>query len=475
MTTRRRILTIVTIAMVIVVGFGVDRIHRPAQAGDDAVAIAMRMPTASPTRALASTWFCAIGTAAADRPADMTVIVGNATPAPVKATVTVVGTDVDPKQVPLDVPARSRVGLRVADVISSDYVAATVDVPSGGVAVEHEVKGPLGVSVAPCASSGSEHWYVADGSTVRDDTMLLALYNPFPEDAIVDLSFTHEEGRAVPSDFQGVVVRGGRLKVINVGDHVRRRARVAATVVTRSGRVVVDRLQLRQGSAKGMSVSLAAPSAGGDWWFPDGLVDDGVVERYSIYNPGADEAQVSLELTLDSGAAEPFDLTVPARGRVDLNANDEERIPHNVAHAARVVSLNGVPVVAERAVSFKSPATRSGTSETFGARRTARRWFFVAGAVSDALDEWVSVVNPGTTPVQVTFTVLASGQPVPVEGLQDVEVAAGARRSFRLGDHVKRDDLPLVVEAVGGAIVAERAVYVVGGPGTSLSPGVPLR
>lgn len=475
MNAARRLTIPAVLVVVLAAALLADRVGRPDPEQDAAIALANRMPATAPARALSSTWFCAGGTGVAGGAADASLVVVNPAAEPVTATVTVVGTEGEPVSTPLEVPARGRQSMRLGDVVAANYVAATVDVPSGGVAVEQGVGGTLGTSLAPCASFGSERWYVADGSTAREDTMILALYNPFPEDAIVDLSFSTDEGRAVPSDFQGIVVRGGRLVPINVGDHVRRRNRVAATIATRSGRVVVDRLQLRNGASKGLSIALAAPSTGDEWWFPDGYVGDGVGERFSIYNPGDAEAVVSLELTLDEGAAEPFDLTIPPRDRVDIDAGAEERVPKNASHSAVVRSLNGVGVVAERAVVAGPPSARLGTSEVLGGRRTASRWILGAGSATDTYDETVTVVNPGQSPVQVSLTVLAAGQPLPLEGLQDVALEPGRRTTFRITDHVKRDDVPMLVESSGGPIVVERGVYAVGGPGVALSPGIPMR
>ena len=45
--------------------------------------------------------------------------------------------------------------------------------------------------------------------------------------------------------------------------------------------------------------------------------------------------------------------------------------------------------------------------------------------------------------------------------------------AIRLGDHVQRDELAVVVTATG-PIVAERGLYKVGGGGLSQSMGIPL-
>lgn len=475
----RRLPVLLVLVAAAVAGGVLDRlpVRAPRPAG---AAQLSAMPVAAPTSSLSSSWFCAGATAAADGAADGFVLVANASGRQLTGTVTIVPSDGDAKTIPLTVGPRARAVVHEAEVVTAPYVAALVELDGGDVVVEQQVSGPAGLSTSPCASAASDRWYLAEGSTARqdgattEDAMLLALYNPFPEDAIVDLSFTTEEGRRVPSEFTGLVIRGGRLLMVNVGEHVRRRADIAVTAVSRSGRIVVDRLQLRNGAKKGVSVALAAPTPGSVWYFPEGLVADGVTESYHFYNPSSQEAEVTLELSLEQGAAEPFDLTIPARERLTLVADKEDRIPRGVAHAAIVRSLNGVPIVAERSIAAAAPASRSGATDSLGARQTARRWVLAAGSATDTVDEWVVVLNPGPAPARISIQGLAGGQVLPIEGLQSLTLAPGGRTGVRLTDHVKRDDLPILVRA-SSPVVVERGLYRVGGPGIAVSSGVPLR
>ena len=481
----RRAPVFVVLAALLVAGLVADRVARPTDRdrAADPLTLVEAMPTAAPATSLSSSWFCAGGTSRAEGAdgvvADATVHVANPSDRSLKGSIRVVPSEGEAKAVPLEVAARARTSVRLADVVAAPYAAALVEVDGGDVAVEHQIAGPQGFSTAPCASSASERWYLAEGSTAREganpeDRLLLALYNPFPEDAIVDLSFTHEAGRSVPSDFTGLVVKGGALRVVNVGDHVRRRAHVSMTAIARSGRIVVDRIQLRNGSSKGMSLALAATSPGTTWYFPEGLVADGVGESFHLYNPTTDEAQVSIELALETGAAEPFDLTVPPRGRLTVVAGEEERVPKGVGHAATVLSLNGVPIVAERSVVAVAPASRAGVADSFGARRTAERWVLAAGAASPTVDEWIVVLNPGPSDATVTVRALAAGQLLAPESLPPQSVKAGRRVAIRATEHFSREDLALLVEATS-PVVVERGVYLVGSPGIALSSGVPLR
>ena len=62
---------------------------------------------------------------------------------------------------------------------------------------------------------------------------------------------------------------------------------------------------------------------------------------------------------------------------------------------------------------------------------------------------------------------------IPVQDLQDVTLAPGGRTAIRLGDHIEREDLPILVTA-SGPIVAERGLFAVGGRGLSQSMGIPF-
>ena len=472
----RRIQVFAALVALAVAGSVLDRI--PRREPDRGAGQVVTMPIAAPATSLSSTWFCAGGMATTEAVegfvGDGAVSVANAGERALTGTLTVVPNEGEAKTVPLQVGPRSRTRVVLREVLTAPYASALVELDGGEVVVEHDIAVPLGISTAPCASAASDRWYLAEGSTAREDSMRLAIYNPFPEDAIVDLSFSTDQGRAVPSDFTGLVVKGGRLLVVKVEDHVRRRTNVAVTAVARSGRIVVDRLQLRGGAAKGISLALAAPSPGTRWYFPEGLVADGVTERFHLYNPTDDEASVSVELNLDEGAAEPFDLTIPPRERVTVDASAEERVPRGVGHAATVVSLNDVPVVAERSVTAVAPAPRAGIADTLGARRSARTWVLAAGGATDTLDEVVVVVNPGTTDAVVSLRGLVAGQLLDVATLQDVPLPAGRRVAVRLTDHIKREDLPLLVESTE-PVVVERGLYVVSGAGVALSAGIPLR
>ena len=433
------------------------------------------MPTAGPAGALSSSWYCPLATADAAGPASGTIVVANPTTRRLRGTVTLFVVSGKPVSVPISVAARSRQTMREADHVQAPYVAAEVDLDGGRGVVEQVVSGSLGDSISACASMASTHWFFAEGNTSKDATYLLSLFNPFPEDAITDLSFTTDQGRAVPDAFQGLVVPARGLTVVNVGDHVRRRDEVSTTVSVRSGRVVAAKLQTYSGGGhKGIALVPAAPQLGTTWYFPDCFFSEGMAERFHVYNPGAKEATVRIDVALEQGAAEPFDITIPPQGRYTLTASGETRIPKGDGHAVTVSSTNGVPVVVERTLDAASPANRLGYTDVLGAQATATNWVLAAGGTTDTFDEWVVVFNTGRRPAHASFTALAAGEPLAIDGLQDVAIPAGQRRAFRIADHIKRPDLPLLVGS-DLPVVVERGMFRLGALGMASTIGIPER
>jgi hypothetical protein len=432
------------------------------------------MPVADRDDVLATTWYCAAGTASDGGRANLTIVVANASDVEVDGAITWLPLGGEPVTTAIEVPASGEVRVAAVDALTADVVSAVVDVRGGHVGVEHVISGERGASVAPCASDASSTWYFANGTTERDSLQVLALFNPFPDDAVVDIVFDTDEGRDEPAALQGVPVPAGSTVHVSVHDHVRRRAVTATAIVARNGRIVADRIQSFDGSGGrgGVSLALGAPALAESWTFPEGFWTDGLAEEWHVFNPGDVDALVSLELVPTQGdPIEPVDITVPARGQVTLVASEVERIPAGVGHTSSIISLDGTPVVAERSLDARPPVERRGWTSMLGSPLAASRWLLPFGEASVNTDEYVVVHNPGSAEVDVSVIALANGQVLPIG--DDVTIAPGGRVAIRLGDHSQRPILPVLVEATG-EVVVERDVYRVGATGISAVIGIPL-
>ncbi|MBA2437219.1 MAG: hypothetical protein H0V52_02570, partial [Acidimicrobiia bacterium] len=241
---------------------------------------AFAMPTADDPSSLSSTWFCAASANVDEGASGLEVLVANYGDEPRSGTVTWMPEGSEPVLRPIEIPAHDGLVLDADEAVEAGAVSAVVELDGGGVAVEHAVTAGSRRSVAPCASSASDRWYLANGSTARDADQVLVLFNPFPADAVVDVAFATDQGRDQPEALQGLPVPAGSTTRISVGEFVRRREVTATTVSTRTGRLVVDRLQRFDASVgrSGLSLALAAPAPAEVWTFPAGRHEEGLVE-----------------------------------------------------------------------------------------------------------------------------------------------------------------------------------------------------
>jgi hypothetical protein len=447
---------------------------------------------AAPTGALSSSWFCAGATDEPSGAAPGAVVIANTGSGRVTGVVTLVPSRGQDRRIAFAVAPYGWTVVNEVVPGGSAWIGAIVDVDAGGVAVSQQINGQLGRASSPCATSGSAEWYFATGATLLNASVALSILNPYSTNAVVDLSFTTNEGPEAPQEFEGLVVPARGLLTVNLGSHLRRRPAIATSVSARSGRVIAWKTDVvtsppsnapLQGTPAGdqpladpaapiagVTLTLGAPAPATEWVWASGAAGNGFNEQYVVYNPGTQTADLRLYVDLDAGVAEPFELTVPPAQVVSVVSSQEVRIPPGVGHAAVLQSLNGVPVVAERAVSASSPSPLSGLGELMGAHLAAPNWVIPAGRADSNHDGIVTVFNPGR-PVRVILAGLNGHHEV---GLKAFAIGTGRRASFSLNSLGRVIDEPIVVHA-SGPVYTEAAFYGVGGtPGINLSLGVPL-
>lgn len=454
-----------------------------------------QVPVAAPAGAESSSWFCA-GATGPSGPAPGSVVIANSGALPLTATVAQVADQGPGATSTVTVGARSRVSVPEDPPGSPHWVGADVTLSGGAAAVEQEVNGPLGPGSTPCATSGERTWYFTNGRTAINASDQITLLNPYPTESVVDLSFTTDQGLEAPGEFQALVVPASGMISLDLGTHLRRRARIATVVTARTGRVVAWQTEVvtpvpsgtpvigpngppagaidPASPVPGVVVTLGSSSAATSWTWPDGVAGNGIDEQYVIFNPGPGTAQVQLALNLDQGSATPFALTIGPNEVSTVNSDQEARVPAGVTHSAVLRSLNGVPVVAERTVAGASPATRTGLGDLAGERLASTSWLFPGGVATTKSDEWLILYNPGKRPVTAAVAGLAGGASTPITGLNAVVVPPGSRAAVRINDHAATLDAALTVQA-SGPLFVERDLYGQAKQnGYDMSAGVPL-
>lgn len=284
----------------------------------------------------------------------------------------------EPVVVDIEIPALTSERIDLADHAVGPAVAALVEVDGGDVVVHHHLVGETGIDSGPCSASSSDVWHFAWGDTSRDMDEVIAIFNPFPGDAVVDFTFSTSEGSREPRGLTGLVVPRHSVVVADVSAEVTRRSQVSTTLTTRSGRVIAERVQVADGSQRedealrtreGLAVDLGTSVPSELWVHPYVQFSPDIHEDVVVYNPSDEPAEVDVEINLGPdvvGGVEPFELTLRPRGFEVVRLDAEPRLmdlfgEDSGRFTATIRSVNGVPVVAEIVTTLRNPGLAAAT------------------------------------------------------------------------------------------------------------------
>ena len=473
---RAPIIIVVVAAIAAAVVFETTEPDRDANAAGPATD-APAIPTAD---ALSVAWYCAEGSPTAGGRADETLLVANLGDEDAAAVVTVFDGDDEPARERVDVPARAQVEVELAEVTEGEEQllldgtivgpGVLVEAFGGEVVVEHAVVSGDAFAVGPCARGAGPDWFFASGTTIRGTELMLSLFNPFGDDAIVDLTFLTDTGVQTPDGAEALIVpRGSRISV-PVHALVQRQVQVATAVRARTGRVIAEQSLVSDGSEipAGFALSLGATRPSGSWAFPYGVGGSERTHNLSVANFAESGSEVEVRVDVDDGERiEPQTVPVPARSVAVVDVGG--LAPGGATYAVDVRVTGAEPVVVDELLTSAGDDA-AGLALDSGAPQPAPRWAFAGAGDLDA-GAIVSVLNPGPDRVTVSLSVLGSdgdSPPTPVE----LNLGRGERNSFDLDELEIGADQLLLVQA-DGPVVAERLLTT--DTGQSLDPGVPGR
>ena len=339
--------------------------------------------------------------------------------------------------------------------------------------------GPVGgASAAQCARSASPQWYFAGGSAGLDFDERILLYNPFPDEAVVRLTFFTPQGQESKSSFEEVPVPAGKTEAVHINEAIRVRSAVSVAVEARRGRVVAwkEVFARPEDRPRGVQGTLGANDLATTWYFPDGAIGPGADQRLSILNPTADEAVISVTLTTSEETLTPgklLEISVPRRSTLALRLSDFVTKKDFSSISATVNSVNGVGVVAERTVWYSTDEVSGVTSDT-GLRQPQRRWMLGPPTMSPTTDS-IILMNPGATSTRVSLSLLSpDGEPIEPEEFTDLELDAGGRRRISVADLTTGRAMVALVSA-DSPVLAERFSYSAQDSDAAAVMGMPLR
>ena len=205
----------------------------------------------------------------------------------------------------------------IVDVLAGRVVAQgelTVDPPRGA-------SGASGRLLLPAAPSTSEHWSVAYAADAEGTESWLSVLNPGEREAAVEVrvSAPSDDGSGLVGEVS--VPAGGVARVELAGASINPEFGVSLNVVNNEPVVVSRLISLRAAGRTSVTGSLAAPGLSTEW----ALVGGGAAQRaglVSVYNPGAEEATVTI--SAEGAPAEWSGITLPPNGRAKVLLADAD-------------------------------------------------------------------------------------------------------------------------------------------------------
>ena len=253
---------------------------------------------------LSTSWYCAEGTSTPDGRADETVLIASVADTASEATVTVMpGGEAAPVSRTVRLDPREEKRVRVADVLATRSRGSSSRSSAAGRWWRTSWRHNGDVATEPCARGAASDWYFADGHHVKGAQQYLVLFDPFGDDAIVDISLVTDDGVQEPDALQAISVprRSARH---DPGERPRAPAAIGRGPRPRPNRTRRRRADAdlrrhrvrRRGRPPGHRGVAGRAVAAHEWYFPYGTTDDGAIGEIAIANFGATSTTVEVNV-----------------------------------------------------------------------------------------------------------------------------------------------------------------------------------
>ena len=292
-------------------------------------------------------------------------------------------------------------GAALSDVTVLNSTTLTGRVPPGSVgAKDLEVTSVMGKGTLARAFDYARHaCYLAEGATIGDFSVELALLNPYATQAPTTLKFLKIDGTTATS-------------TLTVAPHSRSTvwpAKLAgmskaefSTSIESDLPVIVDRTMTWGSAGYGSHAETAMSAPALTWYLAEGATHSGFDLFYLIQNPGATEAAVEVTYLLPDGQA-PLVRTYPVRANSRFNIW-VDGIPglSSTDVSAVLRSTNGVPIIVERAMYLTNQGRGFNAGhDSAGVTAPATQWFLAEGATGPYFDLFVLIANPSETDADI--------------------------------------------------------------------------
>lgn len=481
----RRLLSTVLVAGVLAAVVAIDRQGGQQSVGASGALVTLGgFPQAVSGSRISTSWFCP-GAAAGDGLDSANIVLSNPGDGDYTASISFLSGDAAESSTVV-VPARSQLDVDLLRGRTVGVIVPVVEIIGSVGTVEQELVYAAGDVTSQCVSQTSDTWYFADGFTAEGSTQRIALVNPYPDTAVVNVAYTTSAGRRTPSVLQGIVLPAKTVKSISMADvGATNESRIAVEVVATTGQIIASRMQHYLGGGRlGYSTTVGSPEPLGEWWFTSGRTGAQVTEQLVVFNPSDQAAQVNVSffgvgITNGVPVDQPTDaalpsqaVDIPAGGIVSINTDVIADLPKG-DHAMVVSALNSTKLVVEHVLSQQTNS-RAFTAIVNGipAGLLSTTWRIPSGLGKGARNA-ISILN--TTAVDGTFTVSAVGPGGVLElpGFTNAALGAASLISLDVPDGVS--DGEVIITATVPIAVQRRTTRGHGLIGFGMVGALPVR
>lgn len=324
--------------------------------------------------------------------------------------------------------------LRYPETVSPNDQSGAVSFVAngGGTVAEMEMSGPTGSAVAPCNSSPSAHWVALGSNTLTGSESGISIFNPFGQDAVVDVALSSTSEQFSPGSLQGMVISPHSSTVINLMPYFSGRSHVVVSVSTRIGRVVLGGVVARNDKGNvGLSAMATFPATASQWSFPVGQLSTNQNQEILVYNPNSYQVTVNVKfsyLSLEKVSTSPTTSTtesatstLASSGTVSnqTSAKVQQGIDKNLSRKVAGNSVAVISIKAQTAIvdgqSYKSDLTVEhgfgvvAADEFIGSESSPNVRYQVVGGTPLTTQHWIALYDPSLFGISNAQAWLATG------------------------------------------------------------------
>ncbi len=324
--------------------------------------------------------------------------------------------------------------LRYPETVSPNDQSGAVSFVAngGGTVAEIEMSGPSGSAVAPCNSSPSAHWVALGSNTLTGSESGISIFNPFGQDAVVDVALSSTSQQFAPGSLQGMVISPHSSSVVNLTPYFSGRSHVVVSVSTRIGRVVLGGVVARNDKGNvGLSAMATFPATASQWSFPVGQLSTNQNQEIVVYNPNTFQVAVHLKFTYLSlkkvNTSSTTSTTASVPSTLASNGTVSNQTPTKVQQAvekglSRKVAGNSIAVISIKAQtaivdgqSYKSDLTVEhgfgvvAADEFIGSASSPNVRYQVVGGTPLTTQHWIALYDPSLFGISNAQAWLATG------------------------------------------------------------------